>query len=232
MFINTPVIVLKSFPYSETSIIARCFSRDKGKISFIVKGAYSKKASKSAEFQTMTYLDVIYKYNPKRELQILYKVNFKESWPKILTDIRAITFSMTILEITDKILSFEDPYPDLFKSLVNVLREYNNKILDQNILFWYYECSLLSYLGFHPDLNDNTFLSVRNINYNLNPQIKSILVGLLKKDIYNFSKIRISSKNRKIISKYLWSLLCFHFEGLENIKSMSVARKILKDINF
>ena len=49
----------------------------------------------------MNYLDVIYKYNPKRELQILYKVNFKESWPKILTDIRAITFSMTILEITD-----------------------------------------------------------------------------------------------------------------------------------
>jgi DNA repair protein RecO (recombination protein O) len=46
MFIQTPAIVLKSFPYSDTSIIARCFTLEKGKISFIIKGARSKKSGK------------------------------------------------------------------------------------------------------------------------------------------------------------------------------------------
>ena len=39
MIAQTPAIVLKSFPYGETSIIARCFSKNYGKISLIVKGA-------------------------------------------------------------------------------------------------------------------------------------------------------------------------------------------------
>ena len=43
MIAQTPAIVLKSFPYGETSIIARCFSKNYGKISLIVKGARTKK---------------------------------------------------------------------------------------------------------------------------------------------------------------------------------------------
>ena len=35
-------IVLKRFPYSETSLIVRCFVKDLGKVSFIVYGARRK----------------------------------------------------------------------------------------------------------------------------------------------------------------------------------------------
>ena len=50
MIAQTPAIVLKSFPYRETSIIARCFSKNYGKISLIVKGARTKKKSKASFF--------------------------------------------------------------------------------------------------------------------------------------------------------------------------------------
>ena len=62
---------------------------------------------------------------------------------------------MTILELTDKSLSFEDPHPNLFRTLVKVLRSYNNKDLDPNLLFWFYECSLLKDLGFRPSLQND-----------------------------------------------------------------------------
>ena len=39
MIINTNAIVLKTFSYGETSLISRCFTEDRGKISFIIKGA-------------------------------------------------------------------------------------------------------------------------------------------------------------------------------------------------
>ena len=35
MIINTNAIVLKTFSYGETSLISRCFTKDRGKISFI-----------------------------------------------------------------------------------------------------------------------------------------------------------------------------------------------------
>ena len=61
---------------------------------------------------------------------------------------------MTILEITDKVLSENDPHPSLFVVLKEVLRSYNNTLIDPKLLFWYYECALLSKLGFQPNLED------------------------------------------------------------------------------
>ena len=232
MLINTPVIVLKSFSYSESSIIARCFSRDKGKINFIIKGAYSKKSSKFSQFQSLNYLDVIYKYNPNRDLQVLNKVNFRKAWMTILTDLRLIMLSTTLLEITEKTLSVEDPYPDLFDTLVNVLNAYNRSKIDPNILFWFYECSLLSHLGFHPDLKKNKFPGMKNLDPNSGIKSGAILKNLFSKDIDNLYNEKINSKDRKIISDYLWNLLCYHFDGLVNLKSIKVNRKILNEISF
>ena len=62
MTVHTPAIVLKSFPYGETSIISKCFTKEKGKVSFIVRGARSKKSSKFSHFQPLSYIDII--YNP------------------------------------------------------------------------------------------------------------------------------------------------------------------------
>ena len=230
MLINTPVIVLKSFAFNDTSIIARCFSRDKGKISFIIKGAYSKKSSKFAHFQPLNYLDVIYRHNQKRELQVLHKVYFKESWTGIIKELLSITLAMTILELTDKTLSFEDPHPNLFKKLVSVLREYDKKKLDPNLLFWFYECSLLTDLGFRPSLQNDNLTGVKIVDPNSGKNSGQILSDLLTKDISTFTFKKIAFKDKKIISDYLWSLICFHFEGMENIKSINVTREIMMGI--
>ena len=211
-------------------MIARCFSKDKGKISFIIKGVYSKKSSKFAQFQPLNYLDVIYKHNQKRDLQILQKANFKESWTKIAKDLTSITLSMTILELTDKSLSIEDPHPNLFKILVKVLRAYNNKDLDSNLLFWFYECSLLKDLGFRPSLQNESLMGLKTIDPNSGIKSSQILFNLLTEDISNLSVQKIESKDKKIISDYLWGLMCYHFEGMENIKSMNVTRDIMMGI--
>ena len=60
MIAQTPAIVLKSFPYGETSIIARCFSRNYGKISLIVKGARTKKKSRASFFEPLSHIDLVY----------------------------------------------------------------------------------------------------------------------------------------------------------------------------
>ena len=229
MIIHTPAIVLKSFPYGDTSLIARCFSEDKGKISLIIKGARSKKSPKSAQFQPLSYVDVIYYNKPNRELQVLSKVNFRESWPKILEDLRSVTLSMTILEMTEKTLLDEDPHPGLFKTLVDTLRAFNESKADPNILFWFYECALLTHLGFQPNLDKREFPGLTLTDPSAGPNSGLILASLLAEDIENLPTDEVTPADRKIIGDYLWSSLRYHFDELARIKSMDVARKILAD---
>jgi DNA repair protein RecO (recombination protein O) len=229
MIIHTPAIVLKSFPFGDTSIIARCFSEEKGKISLIVKGARSKKSPKSAQFQPLSYVDVIYYHKPNRDLQVLSKVNFRESWQKILDNLRSVTLSMALLEMTEKTLIDEDPHPGLFQVLVNTLRAFNESRSDPNILFWFYECALLTHLGFQPNLDKREFPGLTLTDPNAGPNSGLILASLLAEDIDNLPTDEVTPTDRKIIGDYLWSSLRYHFDGLAKIKSMDVARKILAD---
>jgi len=230
VLVNTPAIVLKSFPYGETSLITRCFTKEKGKISLIVRGARSKKSSKFSHFQPLSYIDLIYNHKLKNELQTLSKVNFREYWPHILDDLRSITFSMTILDITEKTLSLEDPFPRLFQTLKEVLQAFDQRVKDPNLLFWFYECALLTHLGFQPTLEKVEFPGAIIPDPNSGPNSGTILASLLSGDLNQLPKDEITNQDKNIISEYLWTLLCYHFDGLEKIKSIPTARKILSKV--
>jgi len=227
MIVHTSAIVLRSFPYGDTSLIARCFSKDQGKISLIIKGARSKKKPKAAFFEPLSHVDLIYNYKPNRELQIVSKVSFINYWSSILSNLRSITLSMAMLELTEKTLSVEDPHPNLFKMLKDVLSAINEKESDPNLLFWFYECILLSHLGFRPNLEQNDLPGLNLPDLDNGPNSRLILASLLAERLDDLPTDPITEEDRKTISKYLWISLCYHFEGLSKVKSFQVARKIL-----
>tara|TARA_B100000519_G_C14063995_1_gene353485 strand:- start:27 stop:713 length:687 start_codon:yes stop_codon:yes gene_type:complete len=227
LIVNTPAIVLKSFSYGESSLIARCFSKNNGKVSLIVKGAKSSKSPKASYFQPLSYIDIFYNYKLNKELQVLSKVNFREYWSRILDDLYKISLTMTILEITDKVLSENDPHPSLFVVLKEVLRSYNNTSIDPKLLFWYYECALLSKLGFHPNLEDPKLLGLVLPDIKKDQNSIIILSTLLSGDIKKVSNKSYTKDTSILISNYLWVLMSYHFEGLSNIKSLRVVKKLL-----
>ena len=227
MTVHTPAIVLKSFPYGETSIISRCFTKENGKVSFIVRGARSKKSTKFSHFQPLSYIDIIYNHKSKNDLQTVSKVDFREFWSNIVKDLRAVTLSMTILDITDRALSLDEPFPILFNNLKDVLRLFNKNNTDPNLLFWFYECALLKNLGFQPNLEKVRLPGLPMVNPNEGPNSGSILATLLAGDISQLPKDQVTPKDRHVISDYLWSLLCYHCEGMGKIKSMAITKKIL-----
>ena len=227
MIVHTSAIVLRSFPYGDTSLIARCFSKDQGKISLIIKGARSKKKPKAAFFEPLSHVDLIYNYKPNRELQIVSKVSFINYWSSILSNLRSITLSMAMLELTEKTLSVEDPHPNLFKMLKDVLSAINEKESDPNLLFWFYECILLSHLGFRPNLEQNDLPGLNLPDLDNGPNSRLILASLLAERLDDLPTDPITEEDRKTISKYLWISLCYHFEGLSKVKSFQVAKKIL-----
>lgn len=224
MIINTDAIVLKTFSYGETSLISRCFTKDKGKISFIIKGAKSKRNLISPYFQPLSFINIIYKENEKRELQIVSKVSFVQIWTQIPVSLKKMSLSQSILEISDFTLEKNDPYPSLFNILIKTFQIFESGDIDENILFWNYECKILTEMGFMINIDDNSDSEL--ISLKTNDKIINTIQQLISGNISDIDLDIISLDNKKKISKFLYRKLCFYFEGFERLKSF----KVIKDI--
>ena len=230
MIVNTTAIVLKTFPYGETSLISRCFTKEKGKISFIIKGAQSKKNLLSPYFQPLSYIQIIYNENAKRELQIISKVNFVNIWLKIPTSLKKMTLLQSILEITDFTLEKNDPHPGLFTILIEAVNYFENNQFKENLIFWFYECELLSELGFRIDLKNNEGNKYDITSSKIEGESLIILKHLLNKSIEQVKFDKVLKKDKKIISNYLYQQLCYNLDGFDRLKSFKVARDILNSV--
>jgi len=222
---NSNAIVLKRFPYGESSTIARCFVRNNGKLSFIVHGARRKKSPRSAHFQPINCLDLVYYYKPSKNLQTISKSSFSNTWKNISQNFKKITFSMALLELTDKCLSENDPHADLYDELFYALKSIDSNTRNDNLIFWYYQYQVLVKLGFKPDFSqkDQNNTPLPNPYGSLNS--KKIFDCFESSNVGFDEKISLSSKDRKIISSYLNTCLKIHFEGVDNFKSL----KFMKD---
>ena len=224
MIINTDAIVLKTFSYGETSLISRCFTKDKGKISFMIKGAKSKKNLISPYFQPLSYINIIYKENEKRELQIVSKVSFVQIWTQIPLSLRKMSLSQSILEISDFTLEKNDPYPNLFNILIKTFQIFESGDINENILFWNYECKILSEMGFMINTEDN--FDSELISLKTNDKIIYTIQKLINGNMLDVDLDTMSLENKKKISKFLYHKLCFYFEGFDRLKSF----RVIKDI--
>jgi len=230
MIVNTTAIVLKTFPYGETSLISRCFTKEKGKISFIIKGAQSKKNLLSPYFQPLSYIQIIYNEKAKRELQIISKVNFVNIWLKIPDSLKKMTLLQSILEITDFTLEKNDPHPGLFNILIESINYFENNRFKENLIFWFYECELLSELGFRIDLKNNGGNKYDITNSKIEGESLIILKHLLNRSIEQVKFDKILKKDKRMISNYLYQQLCYNLDGFDRLKSFKVARDILNRV--
>ena len=92
-------------------------------------------------------------------MQIVSKVHFIKIWLKISQSLKKMTLLQSILEITDFSLEINDPHPEWFESLIEVIDFYEYDSINSSLAFWIYESVVLSEMGFRIDLEDNDFES-------------------------------------------------------------------------
>ena len=229
MIKNSIAIVLKRFPYSETSLIARCFVKDLGKISFIVHGAHRKKSPMGAYFQPANCLNLVYYFKENRDLQTISKASFDYSWSNIPKDLKKISYAMAMIELTDKCLTDNDSHNNLYSELFSSLKGVENSNSQLNLIYWHYQYSLLTFLGFKPDFQQSELDFIPLPNPFEGPNSKDIFNYFEKGKQITDKKFEITAKDRRVISNYLNVCLGIHFEGVKNLKSLKILREILSN---
>ena len=229
MIKNSIAIVLKRFPYSDTSLIARCFVKDLGKVSFIVHGAHRKKSPMGAYFQPANCLNLVYYFKENRDLQTISKASFDYSWSNIPKDLKKISYAMAMIELTDKCLTDNDSHNNLYGELFSSLKGVEDSNNQLNLIYWHYQYSLLTFLGFKPDFKQSELDFI---------PLPNPFEGPNSKDVFNYfeegkkiidKNFNITAKDRRVISNYLNACLGIHFEGVKNLKSLKILREILSN---
>ena len=229
MITNSEAIVLRRFPYSESSIIARCFVKELGKVSFIVHGAHRKKSPMGAYFQPANCLDLVFYFKESRDLQTISKTSFFYNWKVMSTDLKKIYYAMAMIELTDKCLTDNDRHTNLYDALFFSLKMIENQKNQLNLVYWYYQYTLLTFLGFKPDFNQSELDSIPLPNPYAGPNSKKIFNHFQNGETGLNTDLSVTANDRRAISNYLNTCLGIHFEGVKNLKSLKTLAKILSN---
>lgn len=151
--IRTEAVVLRSLDYGETSQIVTLFTREKGKIGVMAKGARHPKSSFGATLQPMAYTQVVFYHKPTRNLQTLSESSHVESFHRLREELKTITIGLRIVELVDALMEEEDAHPRVFRLLVQVLRRLNVEESRVANLWPYVQLRLASILGVEPSVS-------------------------------------------------------------------------------
>lgn len=150
MIIRTEAIVLRRMNYGETSQIVTLFTRAKGKVTVIAKGARNIKSKFGATLQPLSYIQAVYYHKPTRDLQTLSDTTHLLPFQSLTKNLEKIGAGMLLAERVLGVTEGESQNLPLFNLLLEGLATLND--MDRhmaNVPIWF-DLQLTTLLGFPP----------------------------------------------------------------------------------
>jgi DNA repair protein RecO (recombination protein O) len=143
-------IIIKTTDYSETHKIVTIFTREKGKIGLVARGAKKPRSRMAALAQPFIY--GVFLFQAGRNLGTLQQGEILHSMRNIREDLTKTAYAAYLAELTDKILDHNEPDPQLWDQL---LHTYERLLTDEHpeIITMIYELKIFAKGGFAPVLD-------------------------------------------------------------------------------
>ena len=231
MLQKTRGIVIRTFKYKDSSLIAKIYTREYGMLSFALPGIKSrKKNSQIALFQAMNVLDLVIYY--KEDKQLHYIRESKALSVAISNDISKTSIMLFLNELLYYSIPDEPSVVlfDFFESQTFTLLEENTI---NGSFHLYFMIEYLTFLGIKPLHNysqTKTYFNIQNGNFENVRSSKS----LEKEPSFLFHKLLLNEKDnlfsaqeRELILEILIRYYQEHISGFPELKSHKVLKTIL-----
>jgi DNA repair protein RecO (recombination protein O) len=165
---KTEAIVLRSSRWSESSKIVHLFSKDKGYLRVIAKGAFQEKSSFRGTLETLNFVEIVVSHKETRGLQLITSASLQNSFQKIREDLQRTAIAFSVIELIQQFLSTHEPIPEFFLYTIDLLDALNeDKFSNHKIFLWHFLIRLSDILGFgwslDQCLNCNTSLQTTTL---------------------------------------------------------------------
>lgn len=152
MIQKTEGIVLETFDFRETSVIATFYTRDFGKIKTILKGIRDNLGKFASTLEPFSYNEVIFYRKTSGNLYLVTECNLKDNFILIREDLKKTAVASYIIELLNLIMPLEDKNENIFDLVINSLDKLND-VFDIAKILMIFQIKLLKFSGFRPNLD-------------------------------------------------------------------------------
>ena len=143
-------IVLRRVNIGETDRVVTLYTRNKGKVATIAKGA--RKSLSRLAAATEPFIFGRYMLATGQNLDVMTQVEIKESFSKIRKNVERVAYAIYFLELVDSFTEEREIGQDIFDTLLSSLYLLENGVRPQ-ITARSFEMKLSALLGYSPQLN-------------------------------------------------------------------------------
>ena len=243
MLVETNAVVISSIKYGDSSLITRCYCKQIGLKSFLLKGILtSKKGSiKKSLFQPLSLitLNINVKNDTSESLLFIKEAKVYRPLQNIHLNIKKNTVALFLTEVLIKVMEEEgDPNPPLFSFLEHAILELEEKSFSP-VFHLKFLIDLTRYIGFYPNISNpyDPCFDMENGCFCLQTDSKKIIIGkelevfktLLGMNFDRNKIISLTSKTKIKLLNLIMDYYGLHMQKFNNIKSLPILHEVFRE---
>jgi DNA repair protein RecO (recombination protein O) len=192
-------VILRTRPFTETSLIVNWLTPDLGRISTIAKGARRAKSPFRGKLDLFYEGDFSFQRSRRSELHTLREVVLRETNPALrqeLAYLQQASYGATLIEQTTET---QTPLPEIYELFRGFIHALSKQPPKPRTVFAF-ELKLLQILGLAPDVEETK----------LSAEARSLVTALTKTDWVGLPELRATAAQAESIQQFLHGFLIYH----------------------
>lgn len=238
MIVKTQALVLSAQKFQDTSLIVRCFTKELGTQSYLLKGVLksTKTGVKSAYFQPLMQLEIVATQHQKSRLEFIKEAKVLYHYQSLYSDFMKNSVASFLAEICHFLVNDEMPNPELFDFLQGYLQWYdknNNPNFHLKFLI-----DLTYQMGVFPDVSsaenlffdveDGVFVNHQNGHYLIDEQNTEFLKQFLTQELSASGQISMNRTQRNELLDGILKYYQWHLPNFREPKSLQIIREMFR----
>lgn len=192
-------LVLRTWPFSETSLIVHWLTREFGRVATLAKGARRPKSPFRGKLDLFFLADLSFHRSARSDLHALREVSLRETHPGLRRELGYLEQASYGAALIEQATETDTPVPAVFELMRGLLEYLPTKPPEPQTIFAF-ELKLLNDLGLQPDVEQS----------HLNPGAKQLVRALIESDWPGVARLRLSEPQVNELRQFLNGFLVFH----------------------
>ena len=150
---TTDAIVLRQYPFRETSLLVTCLTSGVGKLRGIIKGIRGERTRYRSAMEALTVNRIVYYDSRTSPLHLISQCELTEPFGGLTQDLHSMRLAAACGELIDILLEDGEHHPGVFELLRATLSRLATGGGEPLVVHSHFVLRLLRLVGFHPQLD-------------------------------------------------------------------------------
>jgi DNA repair protein RecO (recombination protein O) len=211
MIENATGIILRTFRYSETSLIVDWLCAEQGRISTIAKGALRPRSSFAGKLDLFYLANLSFSRSTRSELHTLRELSLVRQHPRLRTELQYLEQACYCAALVRQATEADSPIPEIYRIMKDFLSFLEAHPPQPRAVFAF-ELKLLNELGLSPDLP----------NSSLSAAARGLVEQLISVPWEEIAGLKATKEQALEIRRFLHGYIIFHLGRLPEGRAQAV----------